>query len=321
MLSAYKESLKTGEVRASSLETARVGGGSYRFAPESIGGTVRVGSVPALSASISTRPRRTALLMSWTLCLAMLVVVDDDHPVMLRVPINARVASFSHTPLAGASQGRVSTYGLVTGRCKLPRAPPGRPVVPPPRQASRSDEPRRPVRRLWPLRRRPRRPRLPQRRSRPRAPRSSGRPRLRGRVVTPRPRLPGRERPTVRATAKRRVIGTLRKTIPAAGRRKLKPKLKRKPPAGPRLAIAFTPAGCVEADEARDGQVLLSTCRPPAAGVPVRRPDSRCSRPSPRGVIGSQPRFGRPASAATSCTGVREFQALELREAVSGAMS
>jgi hypothetical protein len=214
-------------------------GGSYRFAPGSIGRadpTLRAAGAQDLDAA-----EADGLVDVMDLGPATLVVVDNDRPVTLRVPItNGR---FSYTPLSGDTQGRVSTYGPVTGVLELapgaggpvvllngkPLAPTNPPAGPPPAGPGPAPPAGPPAT--------PAAPKPPARFT------LVGRPKVRGRVVTLVLRLPGRGALAVKATAKRRVIGTLRKSIRSAGRRKLKLKLKRKPPAKLRLAISFTPKG------------------------------------------------------------------------------
>jgi hypothetical protein len=242
VLSAYGEFLKTGEVPRKLPGPCASVGGSYRFAPGSIGRAdpaLRVAGAKDLDTA-----EAEGLVDVMDLGPATLVVVDDDHKVTLRVPItNGR---FSYTPLSGAAQGAVSTYGPATGTLELapgaagglpvvllngkPLAPTNPPAGPPPAGPGPPGPPAG----------------SPGSSGAPKPParfKLVGRPKVRGRVVTLVLRLPGRGAVSVRATAKRRVLGTLRKSIPAARRRMLKLKLKRKVPARLQLSIAFTPAG------------------------------------------------------------------------------
>ena len=179
-----------------------------------------------------------------------MAVVNDARPVTLRVPItNGR---FTYTPLAGALQGTVSTYGPVTGTLELAPgaagAPPavlldGTPLAPVKPPAGGQPP-------AGPARARAGAGRL--RRSAGRA-RGAGALQARGPPARARPRGHGQPaaagpgalalRASAKVRSRTRVLGKLRKAIPAAGRRTLKLKLKRKPPARLRLAITFTPAG------------------------------------------------------------------------------
>ena len=140
VLSAYEDFLKTGEVPRKLPGPCASVGGSYRFAPESIGRTGPAAAARARGPLDLDAAEAEGLVDVMDLGPATLVVVDDDHPVTLRVPITN--GSFSYTPLAGATQGRVSTYGPVTGTLELvARCARGRARRPPERQAARSDEP------------------------------------------------------------------------------------------------------------------------------------------------------------------------------------
>ena len=243
VLTAYGDFLKTGVVPRKLPGPCSSVGGSYRFAPGSIGrDDPELRSGRAAGAKDLDTAEADGLVDVMDLGPATLVVVDDDRPVTLRVPItNGR---FSYTPLSGAMAGPVATYGPVTGTLELSRGA-GGPVVlldgkplaptnPPPGPPPAGPGPAPPA-------------------ATPGAPKPParfkliGRPKLRGRVVTLVLRLPGRGAVAVKATAKvrarTRVLGAVRKPIRAAGRRKLKLKLKRKPPARMRLAISFTPTG------------------------------------------------------------------------------
>ena len=179
-----------------------------------------------------------------------LVVVDDDRPVTLRVPITN--GKFTYTPLAGATQGPVSTYGPGRmGTLELaPRPSPrpallraaGRPAAGARPYCGRAAPPPAMMPGVAPAAPPPR-PRLR------RASRSASAARAcAGASSRSALRLPGRERSRSRrlrrSAAAARVLGTLRKSAPAAGAAHAeKLKLKRKSPARLRLAISFTPRG------------------------------------------------------------------------------
>jgi hypothetical protein len=251
LLQAYEAFLKTGAVPRKLPPACGSAGGSYRFAPGSIGRTDPQGlrSGRAGGALDLDTAEQQGLADVLDLGPATLVVVNDRRPATLRVPITN--GTFTYTPLTGDKQGAVATYGPVTGTLELapgakgappavtvngkPLAPHAPPAGPPP--AAPAPPAGAPPPASGP-------PAAPARFA------LVGRPRLRGRTLTLVLKLPAAGRLALRATAKRggrtRALGALRKRIPAAGRRTLKLKLKRRPPAKLRLAIAFTPTGGVK---------------------------------------------------------------------------
>ena len=202
VLQAYGDFLKTGAVPRKLPPACGSAGGGYRFAPSSIGRTDapekrgRAGSLDLETAE------EDGLVDVMDLGPATLVVVDDDHPVTLRVPItNGR---FSYTPLAGDTQGRVSTYGPVTGTLELSRGAPGAaPVV---LLNGKPLAPTNPPAGPPPAGPGPAPPAGPP--ATPGAPKPParftlvGRPKVRGRVVTLVLRLPGRGALALKATGK-----------------------------------------------------------------------------------------------------------------------
>ena len=121
VLSAYEDFLKTGEVPRKLPGPCGSAGGSYRFAPSRSGG--RPGAEARGGPDGPRHGRGGGPRGHPGPGPATLVVVDDDRPVTLRVPItNGR---FSYTPLSGATTGPVSTYGPVTGTLELARGAPG----------------------------------------------------------------------------------------------------------------------------------------------------------------------------------------------------
>ena len=252
VLTAYEDFLKTGAVPRKLPPPCGSAGGSYRFAPDTIGRAAPAARRGRGSGSLDLdTAERQGLADVMNLGPAVLAVVNDRRPVTLRVPITN--GTFTYTPLTGDDAGPVATYGPVTGTLELspaaaggspgvlldgnPLAPAGPPAGPPGPPGPSGPGPAAPG------------PPGPGSVSPPAAARLKlvGRPRLRGRTVRLVIDLPGRGALAIRATAKRgartRVLGALRKSIRARGRRTFKLKLKRRPPAKLRLAIFFTPAG------------------------------------------------------------------------------
>lgn len=256
LLEAYEDFLKTGAVPRKLPPACGSAGGSYRFAPSSIGRTDPQGRrVPRTGRATGSleldEAEQQGLADVMDLGPTTLAVVNDRRPVTLRVSIAN--GTFTYTPLANDDEGPVSTYGPVTGTLELaPGAPGAKPVVLlDGRPLAANDPPAGPTGPTGPAAPVPAGPGAPPAGSASPAAvarmRLVGRPRLRGRTLTLVLALPGRGALAVRATGRRggrtRVLGTLRKSIRARGRRTLKLKLKRTPPARVRLAISFTPAG------------------------------------------------------------------------------